>query len=158
MDVPRFIADEMNGDIAKWLRIIGFDCLYITGKDLDEKLIEIAHRENRILLTSDRELYRIALKRRVETLYTSGQDIRQKLKKIIDILELNKYIKFLAYRCPICNNTLESRKSSDIHAPEYIVNNYNIVYYCKNCSKIYWKGSHWKNIKRTLNKLGIHDI
>ncbi|MGC8936370.1 MAG: DUF5615 family PIN-like protein, partial [Candidatus Methanomethylicaceae archaeon] len=57
----RFVADAMLGRLARWLRLLGYDTAYDQTLD-DEKLIEIAKRENRILLTRDGKLFKRASK------------------------------------------------------------------------------------------------
>ena len=153
--IPRFIADEMNGDIARWLRIIGFDCIYIVGDDLDEKLLEIAEREERILLTADRELYQQAIRKNIDALYTSGKDLVEKLRKIFLELNLKQYISKIQYRCPVCNSILIKMKSDLLDLPSNVKEKNRIVYYCPQCKKAYWKGSHWKNIRNVYRELGI---
>jgi hypothetical protein len=154
---PRFIADEMNGDVAKWLRIIGFDCLYLTGENLDNKLIEIALSENRILLTSDRELYKRIMRKGGYGIYTQGVDTIEKLKEIFQTLELTQYIGKIKYRCTNCNTPLKERESNSMdRIPQRIKEQYKIIFVCEKCGKIYWKGSHWRNITKTLHKLGIY--
>jgi len=44
----RFIADQMLGRLAKWLRLLGYDTLYLNPAP-DGKLIEIAKEQNRVL-------------------------------------------------------------------------------------------------------------
>ena len=52
---PRFSLDEMLGSLAKWLRIMGYDALYL--RDLnDGEILRRAEEEGRILLTRDKEL------------------------------------------------------------------------------------------------------
>ncbi len=51
----KFLADNMLGSLARWLRFLGFDTAYpdvLTDKDLKE----LARQENRVLLTRDKEL------------------------------------------------------------------------------------------------------
>ena len=153
--IPRFIADEMNGDIARWLRIIGFDCIYIIGDNLDEKLLEMAKKEKRILLTADRELYQQAIRKNIDALYTSGENLVGKLRKIFLKLNLKQYVDKIQYRCPICNNILIKMKSDLLDLPPNVKEKNPIVYYCPQCKKAYWKGSHWRNIRNVYKELGI---
>jgi hypothetical protein len=51
----KFMADSMLGRLARWLRILGYDVVYETSIS-DDDLIAKALRENRIILTMDREL------------------------------------------------------------------------------------------------------
>lgn len=51
----KFVADHMLGRLAKWLRILGFDTLFLTDVP-DEEILKKARGENRIILTRDRAL------------------------------------------------------------------------------------------------------
>ena len=53
----RFICDEMFGSLARWLRIMGHDVLYLKDID-DDAIIEVANREDRFILTRDKDLHR----------------------------------------------------------------------------------------------------
>ena len=57
--VVRFVADAHLGGLARLLRMLGFDTLYSNDLD-DDDIVELANREERVVLTRDREL----LKRR----------------------------------------------------------------------------------------------
>jgi len=60
--VPRFIVDTNVGGLARWLRMVGYDALFISDID-DEGLIAIGLKEKRVVLTKDTQL----MKRRVIT-------------------------------------------------------------------------------------------
>ena len=51
----RFIADEMLGRLAKWLRAIGYDTIYYSGGE-DSGLVQQALEEDRTILTRDADL------------------------------------------------------------------------------------------------------
>lgn len=154
---PKFIADEMNGDIARWLRIIGFDCAYLKGNKLDDKLIQIAAIENRILLTSDKELFKKAIYRRVEAHYITQGNLEDKLRSIVRRFNLNRFISRLKYRCPLCNKELAYTKAPS-KLPPKVREKHKTVLYCKECDKYYWRGSHWKKINKVLINAGFTNI
>ena len=52
-----FIADAMLGKIAKKLRILGFDTIYILSSANDTEILDILVNTKRILLTSDKDLF-----------------------------------------------------------------------------------------------------
>jgi len=58
----KFIVDAMLGSLAKWLRLLGYDTLYSTSYN-DAQIISIAARAKRIMVTSDKGLYRRAIRR-----------------------------------------------------------------------------------------------
>ena len=51
----RFIADAMLGKLARWLRLLGFDCAY-DSEIADEDLVRRGIAEERIILSRDRAL------------------------------------------------------------------------------------------------------
>ena len=59
-----FITDRMLGKLTTWLRIFGYDVLYIGDLKIDENEDNylLNNHKNRILLTKDRELHRRAVK------------------------------------------------------------------------------------------------
>ncbi|MEM0056912.1 MAG: Mut7-C RNAse domain-containing protein [Candidatus Geothermarchaeota archaeon] len=152
----KFVVDEMNGDIARWLRIIGFDTLYLKGENLDEQLLKIAIDEDRILLTSDKVLYQKAVRMNIKAVYTGGKDLREKLTKIATSLNLHSYVREIReYRCPICNTVLTEVDHFKRHSISIKLPDCTPLYMCPSCKKLYWKGSHWKNITNFLKEIGL---
>ena len=56
---PSFIVDAMLGNLAKKLRVLGYDSAYFSSIE-DEKLVTIAKNEKRIILTKDELLCKTA--------------------------------------------------------------------------------------------------
>ena len=50
---PTFIVEVNVGRLAKWLRVIGYDTLFIPDVD-DAQLVRVAQKQGRIVLTRDR--------------------------------------------------------------------------------------------------------
>ena len=81
----KFVADEMLGRSSRWLRMIGCDVKYFKVSDND--LLEVAQREDRILLTRDLELFRRAKNRGLETFFIEGQNGRGDLETNVRLVE-----------------------------------------------------------------------
>ena len=100
----RFIADAMLGRLARWLRLLGFDCAYDGGID-DETLVRRALREGRIILTRDRSL--------PEDWWVPGihrigsQELREQLREIFRSFELAGAVRLFS-RCAECNHPLQA--------------------------------------------------
>ena len=150
----KFMVDAMFGRLARWLRIHGCDTLY----DVELKngqLINIAKKEERALLTRDKDVYSRAIKQGLKATYIDSLDFEFQLKQIIRDyrITLNESPKFA--RCPKCNSKLEIAEKKDlkVEIPERVKKAYNEFWVCKICHKVYWHGGHWKNISETVNKL-----
>src|SRR6266508_2517498 len=60
---PRCVVDTMLGRLGRWLRAMGYDTLYpgpTPGEAGDQRLLQLARAEDRILVTRDRMLARLA--------------------------------------------------------------------------------------------------
>ena len=70
----KFIADSMLGDVARWLRMLGYDTLY--SKSIkDHEILIIAERDDRVILTRDISLVRRARKRGLRAILIDSTEI-----------------------------------------------------------------------------------
>jgi len=145
----KFIADDMLGRLARWLRIMGYDTKYC-NRISDNELIKKARDEERILLTRDRLLSKRFV---VPCLLIKSEDIENQLKQVIKRFNLDT--KNLFTRCPSCNCELEEieKERAYNNVPDFIFSKYDNFSVCKGCGKYYWKGIHWEKIKEGLNNL-----
>ena len=145
----KFICDEMLGSLAKWLRILGYDTKYV--KDVsDEKIIEIAEKEGRIVLTRDK-----LLARKSKGIYINERDVEEQLKKVIESLNLDIEEEKILTRCTICNIKVTKIDKDKVKGkvPEYVWNNNEDFWICPSCKRIYWIGSHWNKMEEVIQKL-----
>ncbi|MGP3668165.1 MAG: Mut7-C RNAse domain-containing protein [Candidatus Bathyarchaeota archaeon] len=157
-DNLKFIVDGMLGKVARWLRIFGYDSKYFGGVD-DFKLVKYAKRSGRVLLTSDLELYKFALKSGVNVFYIDG-DLAEadKLLKVVKEFKLKLSLEVpTKTRCPICNHLLRKVKPKNVEGliPESTLKTYKDFWVCSNkkCGKVYWKGKHWRQIRKIVQKI-----
>lgn len=146
---PRFLLDAMLGSLTRWLRIGGYDTEYRIDI-MDEDLIEKARIDERILLTRDEELAHRSRKQGIESLYLKSVDTTEELREIIKVYQIK--LDASRSRCPICNETLDkvSKEKVKGKVPEKTWVYVNDFWECQNCGRIYWKGSHWIKITKTI--------
>ena len=146
----KFLCDQMLGTLATWLRILGHDTAYAkTGPD--EKIIAQAHRENRVVLTRDKELassYK-------PSLAIKNTDLYAQVKEVLQGFTLNPDKKALLSRCTVCNVLVKPVEKSAVKniAPPHAYAIHNNFWLCPSCNRIYWKGSHWENMQRFIGSL-----
>ncbi len=144
----KFILDVHLGRLAKELRMLGFDTVYSNQHD-DEMLSAISNREERIILTRDRGL----LKRKI---ISHGYCVRSKkpqkqITEVIQRFDLTGTVKPFS-RCLLCNEPLRPAVLKKIRnrLPKQVVRSHKRFYECHLCGRIYWQGSHWEHMKRSL--------
>ena len=153
MDRPRFSADEMLGSIARWLRLMGYDTIYERDRP-DTDILERAKLEGRILLTRDKVL---AERAGPWGLYVSSRDLDAQLEQVVEEFGL-KFDEGLS-RCTSCNGELIAITPEEAAegVPDGALRSNDQFFRCGSCGKYYWKGSHWKNIRRTMAALTEKD-
>jgi len=152
---PNFIVDAMLGNLAKKLRLLGFDSLYSSSIE-DDELLRIAKNENRVIITKDVQLAEIAKKHEIMTIsITKGNEIEQ-FFQINEKIKLGKCIVGgNISRCPICNGELKHIEKKDVSnkVPVGVFENMNDFWICNKCEKMYWEGTHIKNLQKFTTEL-----
>ncbi len=151
---PAFILDVHLGKLAIYMRMLGLDAKYVNDISDDEITIT-ALRENRTILTRDRGL----LKRRIvhHGYYIRSKFPLEQLKEIIRRFSLEGSISPFS-RCLRCNILLEDIPEKQIvrgRVPDKVFLTYDRFKECPSCHRIYWRGSHWENMKNIFDSLDL---
>jgi len=133
----------MLKNLVSWLRILGYDTLYCGGED--EEVLRIARKEQRIILTMDRGLALTALRRGLPVMLIAENDVSKILAKLASKYDISLEFDARNTRCPVCNHELLLSITEE--REEWL---------CPNCGKKYWRGSHWRNISKTITEAKRH--
>lgn len=148
---PRFVLDAHLGKLANYMRMLGFDALYQNNYD-DETLARISTERRRILLTRDRGL----LKRSVVThgYLIRTDDPREQVKEILQRFDLHDAIEPFR-RCMRCNGELLDADFEEVkeQVPPRVRKFACEYKRCSGCGQVYWKGSHYKAMKKFIEEL-----
>lgn len=147
-DRPRFLADEMLGSLARWLRIMGYDTMY--ARDIsDEEVLGRARREGRKVLTRDHQLAERSGK---DGLLIESDNLEEQLAQVATTYHLG--LDEGMTRCTLCNGALrEMREDEGDRLPPTVRSQRERPYVCLDCGQIYWKGSHWTRINERLDRV-----
>lgn len=151
MTSPRaFLADEMLGKLARWMRFMGFDVAYVKNLG-DTGILAAARAESRFLLTRDVELAERGAKN-PGSLLVRAHDPREQLREIVAALALPVDREDLLSRCSVCNVVLEPvpRDSVRERVPPRVVEDHEDFFECRSCRRVYWPGTHAARIARDL--------
>jgi hypothetical protein len=151
--LPRFVLDTHLGRVARYLRLLGFDCLYRNDFQ-DDELARISSEQERTLLTRDR----ILLQRKV---ITRGYFIRttQPLQQAIEVLrrfDLSADVRPLV-RCIRCNGLLEDvgKDAIEERLEPKTRRYYQHFRICPDCGQVYWRGSHFRKMSRLIDTIAM---
>lgn len=145
----RFLADSMLGQLAKWLRLLGYDTLYLSHSE-DGELVRRARAEDRVVLTRDRLLSR---RGGLASVLVASDDPAEQLAEVVERLELSADRQ--DPRCPACNHSLEQVAKPSIRerVPPYVFAKHTHFRRCPECGRVYWRGTHWDRIQGRLERL-----
>ena len=152
----KFIVDLNVGKLAKRLRMMGYDTVFINGLD-DPELVRIALREGRILLTRDTGILRrrIVSTGKVKALLIDEGDVRRQLRQVVGVFNLEVDSRPFT-RCMECNEPLVSREKDEVRdlVPPYVFATQSQYMQCPKCQRIYWRGTHWERMNHELQGMG----
>jgi O-6-methylguanine DNA methyltransferase len=165
----RFVTDRMLGKLSTWLRILGHDTIYagdiniekesVEGdEDEDKALIALAEHEARILLTRDKNLASSARKKSVQCVQIKTDEVMEQLKELLRH-NININLEPVPVRCSECNawiRKVEEGEEDILREKDYVptsmIGKWDF-WICERCGRIYWEGSHWRNMREKLKKL-----
>ena len=78
MREPKFIVDTMLGNVARWLRMLGYDTLYFKRIE-DWKILSMALKDERVILTRDHGLCNRARKKGAKCLLLEQDTMEERL-------------------------------------------------------------------------------
>jgi uncharacterized protein with PIN domain len=149
--VTRFIADAHLGGLAHLLRMAGFDTLYDNNFQ-DREIEVIAARDQRIVLTRDREL----LKRRSIThgCYVRALKSTQQLWEMFNRLDLARSARPFTL-CLECNTPLHAidKAQVQLRVPPDVRERFDRFSTCDACERVFWEGSHWRRMRALLDEI-----
>jgi uncharacterized protein with PIN domain len=146
-----FILDNHLGQLATYLRMLGFDSLYRNDYQ-DQELAREAVLQERILLTRDR---RLLMRKIIRLGYCIHQsDPKKQVAEVLRRFKLFEQIKPFQ-RCLKCNTPLQPVPKQQIidRLQPLTKKYYDEFRICPACNQIYWKGSHFERMLQMIDEM-----
>lgn len=140
----------MCGKLAVYLRICGHDAAYALDREAagDGDLVRLARAEDRTVVTRDRAL----ADRADDAVLLGDRDLTAKLREL-RTAGVPLSLPPEPERCGRCNGSLTS-VSPATDTPSYAPDpDETDVWSCKRCGQYFWRGSHWADVRETLEAL-----
>ncbi len=145
----------MLGTLTRYLRFMGYDTMSANSLSPgnsreDTLLLEIATRDDRLLLTRDRELAR---RGGAQAVYIASEEIMAQLRQVADLGIIEPRIRMS--RCSLCNTRLRPATVREIREARYAPRSARgkEFSWCPACRKLYWMGSHSDRLEKRLNEM-----
>jgi len=142
----------MLGTLCRYLRFMGYDAESAHSMNEgnpreDTLLLRSAEREDRILLTRDREL---AGRGGARAVLVSGDDVLDQIAVLVEQGLVEPELRM--NRCSLCNALLRPAHEKEIISASYAPKNRRDIsfFWCRNCRKLYWLGSHSEHLKKRI--------
>ncbi len=147
----RFLVDLNVGRLVVWLRVLGYDTTLTSHQD-DRCIAQQAMDEERVLLTRNALLVRRRLVTRgdLRALLLRSDELWAQFQQIVTELRLDVGQSFT--RCPRCNLVLQtlSRAKVQDRLPPHVLQTQETFRGCPGCNRVYWQGTHWRNMRAQL--------
>lgn len=146
----KFITTQELGKLAKWLRILGYDCVYYDRKAAPDLIVQVL-RDGRVLLTRSDSF---AKYKGIQTLIIKHDHVEEQAEQVVQALSLAVAEKKIFTRCVECNAPLKDAPKDGVRRkiPEYVFRTQEKFKICPDCDKIFWKGTHWDMVGKWLEK------
>ncbi len=150
-----FIVDSNAGKLARWLRMMGYDTLFF--KDIEDgRMVDMAMKEGRVVVTRDTQIAkrRVAANGNLRVILSRDDDPKLQLLQVMKELNLDCRERQFT-RCLECNRRLVPRSKEEVKdiVPPYVFLTQTQYMQCPSCSRVYWQGTHWQRMKRSLEEI-----
>lgn len=152
---PAFLCDEMLGRLARTLRLLGFDTLYLKDVTDDEVLARLAAAPERTLLTRDVELAGRAERRGLRAVLVREIEAVEQAREVLEDRGLQVNLAKVLTRCAVCNTVLRPAREEEIQGRLHGAR--EPFRWCEACAKLYWEGSHGPRIRALAERLAPRD-
>ncbi|MBU1424790.1 MAG: hypothetical protein KKH12_08055 [Gammaproteobacteria bacterium] len=146
---PRFLCDEMLGQLCRYLRAAGYDTLLANDGQPDRILLQQCHDEGRFFLTQDQLIREHKAARNIALILPQGNT-----DELAAILGTHFHLDWLdrAFtRCLVDNTPLLAADAvSAARVPPDALRPNEPLTVCPLCERVYWQGSHFKRMHARL--------
>ena len=124
--------------LGRWLRLLGQDVANPEGIS-DDQLLARAKKENRTIITRDKELFCACRGADVPCILIRSSKISDQL---VEMSTKGVLLQLDPKRCTLCNSLLLEIESNSSRKWE-----------CPACKKLYWQGGHWEKMEWMLESI-----
>ena len=98
---------------------------------------------------------RLPQARGLKILLIKNEKIKAQVAEILQTLKIKPEPEMMFSSCILCNAELVDIVKDKVKdkVPEYVFNTQEDFITCHQCNRIYWQGTHWGNVRKTLEEI-----
>jgi uncharacterized protein with PIN domain len=152
-----FIVDAMLGNLARNLRLFGYDTLYVGELEKDRDALpdgdiyQIAVQTSRLVLTKDDQF---SLQDPARVILVEGKTLREQVACMKAKLDIELSFDQANSRCSRCNEVLVPVPKEQVkgRVKEGTFRTIDKFWECGRCKQIFWRGAHFRDKDGLLSK------
>jgi len=153
-----FLTDVMLIKLGRWLRIMGIESESPAPNEIDDDVIIYkALKEGKVLLTMDREMAQNAVSTGAKVILIPSKmiEVEDQLEYVIKEAGISPSSLSKKALCTECGFPVREAERDEVSGtiPAGILMTTDKFWKCSSCSQVYWEGSHWRNIQKTVAKV-----
>ena len=153
-----FLTDIMLIKLGKWLRIMGIESESPAPNEIDDDIIIYkALKESKVLLTMDKEMAQNAVSTGAKVILIPSKmiDVEDQLEYVIREAGIPQSALQKKALCTECGAPVRKVGPEEVSGivPAGILRTTDKFWKCSSCTQVYWEGSHWRNIQKTVAKV-----
>ena len=135
--------------------MMGFDSEFFTGGD-DSEMVKRAYTEGRVVLTRDTGIIkrRMVSTGQIRAVLLDSEEPEIQMRQLLAELDLIGQANPFTL-CLECNQRLIEKNRDEVKdsVPLYVFATQTQYMECPGCRRIYWRGTHWRAMKKKLEEL-----
>jgi uncharacterized protein len=148
-NIPRFLCDEMLGQLCRYLRAAGFDAAFAESGATDAQLLRQCHEEGRYFLTQDTLIREHNAAKNIALVLPHAK-LDALAARVGEHYRLD-WLSGAFTRCLMDNTPLvAASEAARARAPQDALKPEEELRHCPCCGRVYWRGSHYKRMRSKL--------
>jgi len=144
----KFLAGPPLGRLARWLRILGFDCQYQTESEMNGDGDTSKYAEDHLILTRRTDA------KGSNVIFIGEDRVESQLRVLNQLIPIKDRIQPFS-RCIECNVPLKSISKDEARSivPEYIYLTQEDFKICPQCGRVFWPGTHRNRMEIKIKEI-----
>jgi len=149
---PEFIIDGMLRGLVKWLRVLGFNTIFVHKLSEVPELLN-SKPEAAFITASPVHYEKILCSSKLLITSVSIEDQLQEINRIYNIFEIMDPFSL----CLSCNISIKPVSTGEIpdRIPERVRQSFEQFWHCPVCQRVYWQGGHVDRMIRKLRSMKV---